>query len=162
MLDELRKIHARSNGLFVCVSGPRWKEGTAWRSQRQVVVVDFWATWCGPCKASFPAMQKMVTKYEKDPNVKFVFIDTWEKGDNKQKDASDFITKNKYSFHVLLDNEDKVVAEYKVDGIPTKFVIDKKGTVRFKAVGFDGSDDKLVSELTAMIELASSDGKKAF
>jgi hypothetical protein len=61
-----------------------------------------------------------------------------------------------------MDNEDKVVAQFKVDGIPTKFVIDKNGNIRFKAVGFDGSDDKLMSELTAMIELVSEDAKKAF
>jgi thiol-disulfide isomerase/thioredoxin len=125
--------------------------------------VDFWATWCGPCKASFPGMQKMVSKYKDDPNVKFVFIDTWEKGDEKQKNAAEFIANNKYSFHVLMDNDDKVVAEFKVEGIPTKFVIDKNGMVRFKAVGFDGSDDKLMTELTAMIEMASTEtALKAF
>ena len=128
----------------------------------KVVIVDFWATWCGPCIASFPGMQKMVNKYKEDPNVKFVFIDTWERGEDKKKDAADFITANKYSFHVLMDNEDKVVAQFKVEGIPTKFVIDKNGNIRFKAVGFDGSDDKLMSELTAMIELASEESKKAF
>jgi thiol-disulfide isomerase/thioredoxin len=128
----------------------------------KVIVVDFWATWCGPCKASFPGMQKMVNKYKEDPNVKFVFIDTWERGENKKKDAADFVAANKYSFHVLMDNEDKVVSQFKVEGIPTKFVIDKKGNIRFKAVGFDGSDDKLMYELTAMIELASEDVKKAF
>lgn len=162
MLDDLRKSMLNVTASSFALVDLDGKKVQLADLKGKVVVVDFWATWCGPCKASFPAMQKMVTKYEKDPNVKFVFIDTWEKGDNKQKEASEFITKNKYSFHVLLDNEDKVVAEYKVDGIPTKFVIDKKGTVRFKAVGFDGSDDKLVSELTAMIELASSDGTKAF
>jgi len=56
-----------------------------------------------------------------------------------------------------------VVAEFKVEGIPTKFVIDKNGMVRFKAVGFDGSDDKLMTELTAMIEMASTEtALKAF
>jgi hypothetical protein len=50
-----------------------------------------------------------------------------------------------------------------VDGIPTKFVIDKKGIIRFKAIGFDGSDDKLMSELTAMIDMASKEAApKAF
>jgi thiol-disulfide isomerase/thioredoxin len=128
----------------------------------KVVVVDFWATWCGPCKASFPGMQKMVNKYKENPDVKFVFVDTWERVDQKEKNASGFIADNKYSFHVLLDNDSKVVEQFKVDGIPTKFVIDKNGNIRFKAVGFDGSDDKLVSELTAMIDIAANSSSKAF
>jgi thiol-disulfide isomerase/thioredoxin len=126
----------------------------------KVVVVDFWATWCGPCKASFPGMQKMVNKFKKNENVKFVFINTWEKGDEKEKIASEFITSNKYTFQVLMDKDNKVVEQFKVDGIPTKFVIDKAGNIRFKSVGFDGSDDKLISELSAMIEMAG--GEKAF
>lgn len=122
--------------------------------KNKVVVVDFWATWCGPCKASFPAMQKMVTKYKDDPEVKFLFIDTWEQGDKKEKAASDFITANKYDFHVLMDNDNKVVEQFKVSGIPTKFVIGKDGNINFKSVGFGGSNDQLVSELTAMIDMA--------
>ena len=98
----------------------------------------------------------MVTKYKDDSDVKFLFVDTWETTDKKEKNAADFIASKKYGFHVLMDNDSKVVEQFKVSGIPTKFVIDKNGIIRFKAIGFDGSDDKLVSELTAMIDMAKT------
>ena len=117
----------------------------------KTVVVDFWATWCGPCQASFPAMQKLVDRHKDDKNVAFLFVDTWEHGNDKKQNVADFMKNSPYTFHVLLDNDNKVVDAYKVEGIPTKFVIDKNGVTRFKAVGFDGSTDNTVEELESMI-----------
>lgn len=122
----------------------------------KVVVVDFWATWCGPCKASFPAMQKAVLKYKHDSNVVFLFVNTWEKAADKTQNASAFINGKLYPFTVLMDLDDSVVSSFGVAGIPTKFVVDPKGKICFKSVGFEGSDDALVDEISAMIELAKS------
>lgn len=162
MLEELRKSMLDETAPSFALLDLDGKKINIGDLKGKVVVVDFWATWCGPCKASFPGMQKMVSKYQDKDDVKFIFIDTWESVENKEKNASEFITKNNYSFHVLMDNDNKVVEQFKVEGIPTKFVIDKQGRIRFKSVGFDGSDDKLMKELTAMIDMAGNPEKKAF
>lgn len=116
----------------------------------KIVLLDFWATWCGPCKQSFPAMQKVVNKYKKDKEVVFLFIDTWDKN---QKSAADFLKSNNYDFELLFDTDKSDVAkQYKLTGIPAKILIDKEGIIRYSLKGFSGSDEKNLMELSAMIE----------
>lgn len=124
----------------------------------KMVVVDFWATWCVPCKASFPAMKKVV---ERHPEVKFLFIDTQEKPEGAAARVKKYINENKFGFHVLMDKPSKadaqifqVMSAYKVEGIPTKFVIDKNGKQRFFSLGFS-SDTELINEMEAMIQLVA-------
>ena len=126
----------------------------------KTIVLDFWATWCGPCKASFPAMQKLVNKYKSDTQVKFLFIHTWEQSATPKKDAMEYLAANKYNLELYMDVKDAAtrsnpaVTAFKVRGIPAKFVIDGDGNTRFKLTGFSGGDDAAVAEVSAMIDLA--------
>lgn len=96
----------------------------------KIVVLDFWATWCGPCRASFPNMQKLVNDY-KNHKVEFLFIDTWE-GNQEEKvknKVTEFLKDKNYTFNVLYDFTSEVSKQYKIKGIPAKIVIDKEGNV---------------------------------
>ena len=126
----------------------------------KTIVLDFWATWCGPCKKSFPAMQVVVNSYRSNPNVKFLFIHTRETVSDPLTDAKNYLSANNYTFDLYLDLKDKItkkneaVSAFGAKGIPAKFVIDGKGNIRFKIIGFSGSDDAAIMELSHMIEVA--------
>jgi peroxiredoxin len=132
------------NGEIVSLSSLRGK----------TVVLDFWATWCGPCLSSFPAMQKAQDAHQGQKDVVFLFIDTWESGANKEQQAAELMKSKGYTFKVLMDNDSKVIDAYKVTGIPTKFVIGPDGRIKFKSVGYSGNTESVLMEISQMIKLA--------
>lgn len=117
------------------------------------LIVDFWATWCSPCRKSFPGMKMAVEKYADNENVEFLFVNTWENAEDKVKNANDFMKKNNYPFHVLMDEENKVVETFKVSGIPTKFIIDKNQNIRFISIGLSGSPEHIAEEIDVMLSM---------
>jgi thiol-disulfide isomerase/thioredoxin len=121
----------------------------------KVVVVDFWATWCGPCVASFPFLQKVYEKYKSNPDVVILALNTWENEEGAEREAKvrKFMEEKKFTFPVLFD--DNFVYKYGVDGIPTKFVIDKKGMIQFMSVGFAGA--KMLDEMAVQIDMLLDD-----
>lgn len=124
----------------------------------KIVILDFWATWCAPCKMSFPGMQEMVDKYNDE--VVFLFIDTFEGGDDRNEKVQEFITSNNYNFHVLLDEKQgegfKAASKYGVEGIPVKYFIGPDGKLRYEKTGFAGTD-KLKEEIDIVIELIENE-----
>ncbi|MCK5572690.1 MAG: TlpA family protein disulfide reductase, partial [Bacteroidetes bacterium] len=115
-----------------------------------------WATWCGPCKRSFPHLQKVYDAHKGKDDVAIYAVNTWErvKGREREKAVREFLAENNYTFPVLLDTD--VVDQYGVEGIPTRFVIDRKGNIQFKSIGFEGGE-KMITEMNLQLEMLLSD-----
>lgn len=119
----------------------------------KVVVVDYWATWCGPCVKSFPSLQRLYEKYREHPNVQFAIVNVWERSEDRVGLVKGFLEKNpKLTFPVYLDKDDSVVSKYGVTGIPTKFYLGKDGRIQFKEVGYL-PEEQFIEEATNKIEV---------
>ena len=114
----------------------------------KVVVVDFWATWCGPCKESFPKLQELYTKYQPS-GVEFVGV---SEDDENQGIAEFGQAHGNAKFPLGWDNGKSIAGQYKPPTMPTSFVIDKSGIVRFVHVGYHDNDEaELEKELKTLM-----------
>ena len=97
--------------------------------QGQKVFLNFWASWCPPCKAEMPAIQKL---YKNNENIKVLTVNIKEGKDK----VFDYLMKNNFSFTTLLDKSGRVASsKYLVRGIPTTFILDKDSIIQARHSG---------------------------
>lgn len=113
----------------------------------KVTIVDFWATWCEPCKKSFPKYQELYVKY-KASGLEILAISV----DDEKKEIPDFIKTYGAKFPVGWDEGHKVADCYKPPNMPSAYVIDKNGVVKFVHNGYhDGEEKELEKEIKSLL-----------
>jgi thiol-disulfide isomerase/thioredoxin len=113
----------------------------------KVIVLNFWATWCGPCMIEAPLVEKTMTKYKDDQEVVFLALNT----DEDRALVESFLKQHKWKLPVAY--ADFLNDHYSVESIPTTMIFDRQGHVTFRQAGFETRED-FVSALSAKIEAA--------
>ena len=111
--------------------------------QGRPVLVNFWATWCGPCREEFPAL---VRKYKQYQDQGFVVLGINTQDENSDTGVLNFMKNTLVNFPVVRDAGDQLSRTYRVNGLPTSFFIDRSGILRDTVVGGPMTDDFLDKE----------------
>ncbi|PGO33301.1 thiol:disulfide interchange protein [Bacillus cereus] len=98
------------------------------------VILNFWATWCGPCQQEMPDMEAFYKKHKENVEILAINYTPSEKGGGEEK-VSNFAKEKGITFPVLLDKNIDVTTAYKVITIPTSYFIDTKGVIQDKFIG---------------------------
>jgi thiol-disulfide isomerase/thioredoxin len=114
----------------------------------KIVILDFWASWCLPCAESFPVMDELQKKYGDRLVIIAVNVDETA----AKKDL--FLKKHPVAFTIVRDAEQKLVADISPETMPTSFVVDGDGKVRFLHNGFHGAETRkqYVSEIESLLK----------
>lgn len=113
----------------------------------QVVMLNFWASWCGPCREEMPLLDKLNSKYGKMGFVMYG-INT----DQDIAEAKNVLNKIKVNYPILFDPESKLSTLYNVDSMPFSVFIDKKGQIRHIHKGYVlGDEEKYVKQIKELI-----------
>jgi len=101
----------------------------------KLVILSFWATWCGPCKQEIPSVEALYQKLS-SKGFTVVAVDVGEKAE----DVSSFVKSYKMSFPILLDTDGRVASQYDAGSIPTNYVVSRDGKLLARVVGYDGKE----------------------
>jgi len=113
----------------------------------KVVYLDFWASWCGPCKLSFPWMNALQSKYGAQ-GLQVVAINL----DTKQEDALEFLKTTPGNFHIAYDPKGVMPRQYEIKGMPSSILIDRDGKILAQHAGFnDASKAKIEQAIVASL-----------
>ncbi len=99
------------------------------------VILNFWATWCPPCKAEMPHMENFYKKLKPEDNVELVSVNLTSAENRGQKAVEEFVDAYKLTFPILLDTEELGMTDYKVFSIPTTYILGTDGTIDNQIVG---------------------------
>jgi cytochrome c biogenesis protein CcmG, thiol:disulfide interchange protein DsbE len=108
----------------------------------KVVYVDFWASWCAPCRKSFPWMKQLQSRYA-DKGLQIVAVSV----DKETKLAKEFLAENKAAFSVVYDSTGALAKQFELEAMPTSFVFGRDGTFRDSHRGFNLSDTLKIEKL---------------
>ena len=117
--------------------------------QGKVVLVDFWASWCLPCAQSFPVMEDLQEKY-KDRGLVVLAVNVDETNELMQN----FLKKHAVTFPVVRDADQKLVAAFAPETMPTSFLVDTDGKVRYLHNGFHGETTRkeYITEIESLLK----------
>lgn len=114
------------------------KEFVLSEQKGKVVLLNFWATWCGPCVGEMPAFEKLYSEYGE--KIAILAVDCAEDKDTVKQ----FVSDNGYTFPVAYDTEGTISAKYPTSGIPYTLVIGKDGKVKKLFLGADDADAQYI------------------
>jgi DsbE subfamily thiol:disulfide oxidoreductase len=114
-----------------------------------VVFVNFWATWCQPCREEMPSLQALYTQFKDRKGFRMATI---LYRDDYQR-AMAYMKENNYEFPVLLDSNERTAKSYGVTGVPETYILDRKGILKEKMIGpFDWSSPQAVSRISELLK----------
>jgi peroxiredoxin len=112
------------------------EQGTLSQYKGQVVMLNFWATWCGPCQQEMPLLDEMYKKY-KAAGFTLISVNV----DKEAPAVKALLARKPVSFPVFLDPSNQVSKEYHVDEMPSSVMIDRKGQIRYVHRGYKAGDE---------------------